>query len=101
MKLIVQIPCYNEEGTLRQTLADIPRAIDGVDEVEVLIIDDGSTDRTVPLALQLGVDHIIQHRNNKGLARAFRSCAGRRLDHGLEEMPCHSAFESSRGTVWY
>ena len=73
MKLIVQIPCYNEEGTLRQTLADIPRAIEGVDEVEVLIIDDGSTDRTVPLALQLGVDHIIQHRNNKGLARAFRS----------------------------
>ncbi len=73
MKLIVQIPCYNEEGTLRQTLADIPRAIEGVDEVEILIIDDGSTDRTVGLALQLGVDHIIQHRNNKGLARAFRS----------------------------
>ena len=73
MKLIVQIPCYNEEGTLRQTLADIPRAIDGVDSVEVLIIDDGSTDRTVPLALQLGVDHIVRHTNNKGLARTFRS----------------------------
>lgn len=73
MKLIVQIPCYNEEATLRQTLAEIPRAIDGVDTVEVLIVDDGSTDRTVPLALQIGVDHIIRHKNNKGLARAFRT----------------------------
>ena len=73
MKLIVQIPCYNEEATLRQTVADIPRAIDGVDAVEVLIIDDGSSDSTVPLALQIGVDHIIQHKNNKGLARAFRT----------------------------
>ena len=73
MKLIVQIPCFNEEATLRDTVADIPRAIDGVDQVEILIIDDGSSDRTVPLALQLGVDHIVQHTNNKGLARAFRS----------------------------
>ena len=73
MKLIVQIPCYNEEATLRQTVADIPRAIDGVDAVEILIIDDGSSDSTVPLALQIGVDHIIQHKNNKGLARAFRT----------------------------
>ncbi|MEE8535996.1 MAG: glycosyltransferase, partial [Kiloniellales bacterium] len=56
MKLIVQIPCFNEEATLRETVADIPRAIDGVDQVEILIIDDGSSDRTVPLALQLGVD---------------------------------------------
>ena len=73
MKLIVQIPCFNEEATLPQTLADIPRQIEGVDEVEILIVDDGSTDRTVPLALQLGVDHIVRHTNNKGLARAFRS----------------------------
>jgi glycosyltransferase involved in cell wall biosynthesis len=73
MKLIVQIPCYNEEATLRETVADIPRAIDGVDAVEILIVDDGSTDRTVPLALQIGVDHIVQHKNNKGLARAFRT----------------------------
>jgi glycosyltransferase involved in cell wall biosynthesis len=73
MKLIVQIPCYNEEATLRQTVADIPRAIDGVEAVEILIVDDGSSDRTVPLALQIGVDHIVQHKNNKGLARAFRT----------------------------
>ena len=73
MKLIVQIPCYNEDGTLRQTLADVPRAIERVDEVEILIVDDGSTDLTVPLALQFGVDHIIRHTNNKGLARTFRS----------------------------
>lgn len=73
MKLIVQIPCFNEEGTLRQTLADIPRVIEGVDEVEILIVDDGSTDLTVPLALRLGADHIVRHTNNKGLARTFRS----------------------------
>ena len=73
MKLIVQIPCYNEEATLRQTVADIPRVIDGVDTVEILVVDDGSSDRTVPLALQIGVDHIVRHKNNKGLARAFSS----------------------------
>ncbi len=73
MKLIVQIPCYNEEETLRETLAEIPREIAGVDEVEVLIVDDGSTDGTVARALQLDVDHIIQHKTNRGLASAFRS----------------------------
>ncbi len=73
MKLIVQIPCYNEERTLHLTVADIPRAIEGVDEVEVLIVDDGSTDRTVEVAREVGVDHIVCHRNNKGLARAFQT----------------------------
>lgn len=73
MKLIVQIPCYNEEKTLPQTVADIPRRIDGVDEVEILIIDDGSTDRTAEVAREVGVDHIVQHKNNKGLARGFRT----------------------------
>jgi len=73
MKLIVQIPCYNEEGTLPATLADIPREIDGVDTVEILIIDDGSTDRTVAVARELGVDHIVRNKNNKGLARSFRA----------------------------
>jgi glycosyltransferase involved in cell wall biosynthesis len=73
MKLIVQIPCYNEEHTLPQTVADIPRQIPGVDQVEILIIDDGSTDRTVEVARGLGVDHVIQNKRNRGLARTFRT----------------------------
>ena len=73
MKLIVQIPCLNEEHTLPGTVADIPRDIPGVDEVEILIIDDGSTDRTVDVAREIGVDHIVRHRNTKGLALAFRT----------------------------
>lgn len=71
MKLIVQIPCYNEEATLPQTVADIPRAISGVDQVEILIVDDGSNDRTVDVAREIGVDHIIRNKANKGLARSF------------------------------
>ena len=73
MKQIVQILSDNEETTLRETLADIPRACEGMDEVEIFIIDDGSTEPTVPLALQLGADNIVQPAKNKGLARAFRS----------------------------
>jgi len=73
MKLIVQIPCLNEQYTLPETVADIPRNIPGVDQVEVLIIDDGSTDRTVEVAREIGVDHIVRHRNTKGLAPAFRT----------------------------
>jgi len=73
MKLIVQIPCYNEEKTLPETVADIPRQIDGVDQVEILIIDDGSSDRTVEVAREIGVDHIVRHKTNRGLARTFRS----------------------------
>ena len=72
MKLIVQIPCYNEEETLPQTVRDIPRQIEGIDKVEVLIIDDGSTDRTVEVAKEAGVDHIVRNICNKGLAEAFR-----------------------------
>jgi glycosyltransferase involved in cell wall biosynthesis len=72
MKLIVQIPCYNEEETLPATVADIPRQIDGVDTVEILIVSDGSTDRTVEVARELGIDHILVNKNNKGLARTFR-----------------------------
>ncbi|HFQ82001.1 MAG TPA: glycosyltransferase family 2 protein [Desulfobacterales bacterium] len=73
MKLIVQIPCLNEEHSLPQTVRDIPRRIDGIDEVEILIVDDGSTDRTIETARQIGVDHIVVHINNKGLAAAFRT----------------------------
>lgn len=73
MKLIVQIPCYNEEETLARAVQDIPRRIDGIDRVEILIVDDGSSDRTVEIARECGVDHVVRHRHNKGLARAFRS----------------------------
>ena len=71
MKLIVQIPCYNEEKTLPQTVKDIPRDIAGIDDVEILIIDDGSTDRTVEVAKSIGVEHIVCNRQNKGLAFSF------------------------------
>lgn len=73
MKLIVQIPCYNEEDTLPQTVADIPRRIDGIDKVEILIVDDGSSDRTIEVARQIGVDYIVSHKVNRGLARTFRT----------------------------
>jgi len=71
MRLIVQIPCYNEEQTLAATVRDIPRKIDGIDQVKVLVIDDGSTDGTVGVAKEIGVDHIVRNVRNKGLARTF------------------------------
>ena len=71
MKLIVQIPCFNEEKTLPQTVRDIPRQVEGIDSVEILVIDDGSTDRTVEVAKEIGVDHIVRNKGNKGLAFSF------------------------------
>jgi glycosyltransferase involved in cell wall biosynthesis len=71
VKLVVQVPCYNEEETIAQTLGDIPRVIPGIDEVEVLIINDGCTDDTVKVALAAGADHVIGFAGNKGLAAAF------------------------------
>lgn len=71
MKLIIQIPCLNEAKTLPTTLADLPSAVDGFDEVETLVIDDGSTDDTAAVARSLGVDHILMMNGNQGLARAF------------------------------
>jgi glycosyltransferase involved in cell wall biosynthesis len=73
MKLIIQIPCFNEEEQLPSTLADLPRELSGVDSVEWLIIDDGSTDRTVEVARENGVDHIVKLTNNKGLAAGFQA----------------------------
>jgi glycosyltransferase involved in cell wall biosynthesis len=73
MKLIIQIPCLDEEETLPSTLADLPRQIPGFDVVEWLVIDDGSTDRTVEVARAHGVDHIVRLTNNKGLAAAFQA----------------------------
>ncbi len=73
MKLIIQIPCLNEEETLPATLADLPREVTGFDEVEWLVIDDGSTDRTVEVARECGVDHIVRLTNNRGLAAGFQA----------------------------
>lgn len=71
MKLIIQLPCHNEEMQLPQTLADLPRAVEGFDAVEWLVIDDGSTDRTVEVAKAHGVDHIVKLGHKQGLAKAF------------------------------
>jgi glycosyltransferase involved in cell wall biosynthesis len=73
MKLIIQIPCFDEEQTLPATLADLPREIPGVETVEWLVIDDGSTDRTIEVARAGGVDHVVRLTNNKGLAAAFQA----------------------------
>ena len=71
MKLIIQIPCLNEEQTIPETLKDLPKSLDGIDDIEILIIDDGSTDRTVKIAKEHGVHHVLKLTNNKGLAKAF------------------------------
>ena len=71
MKLIVQIPCLNEEASLPETLRAIPRTIPGIDQVEVLIVDDGSTDRTVEVARAHGANHVVRFTRRKGLAAAF------------------------------
>ena len=73
MKLIIQIPCFNEAEHLPATLADLPRVVDGFDAVEWLIIDDGSTDATVEVARAQGVDHVVRLTNNKGLAAGFQA----------------------------
>jgi glycosyltransferase involved in cell wall biosynthesis len=73
MKLIIQIPCFNEADQLPRTLADLPRQVDGFDVVEVLVIDDGSTDETVAVARSHGVDHLVRLTNNKGLATGFQA----------------------------
>ena len=84
MKLFIQIPCLNEEATLPQTLADLPTHIDGIDEIEVMVVDDGSTDRTVDVAREHGVKHVVSHGSNRGLAAAFSSGRDYALAHGAD-----------------
>jgi glycosyltransferase involved in cell wall biosynthesis len=84
MKLIIQIPCLNEEEQLPATLADLPRVVAGFDEVEWLIIDDGSTDRTIDVARAHGVDHVVRLTNNKGLAAAFQAGVDASLKLGAD-----------------
>ena len=84
MKLFVQVPCLDEEQTLASVLETIPDHIDGVDEIEILIIDDGSSDRTIAVAEAMGVRHIIRHTRNMGLARSFRDGVDYALRHGAD-----------------
>lgn len=83
MKLIIQIPCYNEAETLTVTLNDLPKKIEGIDKIEYLIINDGSTDDTVKVAKEWGVHHVVSFNGNKGLARGFMA--------GLDACLCYGA----------
>jgi glycosyltransferase involved in cell wall biosynthesis len=84
MKVFVQVPCLNEEETLPSVLESIPTKIDGVDELVILIIDDGSTDRTLEVARAHGVTHFVHHTRNMGLARSFRDGVHYALAHGAD-----------------
>jgi len=84
MKLIIQIPCLNEEESLPKTLKDLPKSIDGIDKIEILIIDDGSTDKTSEVATANGVKHIVRFTKQKGLARAFHAGLDASLKAGAD-----------------
>ena len=84
MKLIIQIPCFNEADSLPQTIAALPRRLPGIDAIELLVIDDGSSDGTSEVAGRLGVDHVERHRTNRGLAAAFRTGIERALAEGAD-----------------
>ncbi|HMO12053.1 MAG TPA: glycosyltransferase family 2 protein, partial [Actinotalea sp.] len=84
MKVFIQIPCLNEEETLPAVLTSIPASIDGVDELEILVIDDGSTDATLEVARAHGVRHFVHHTRNMGLARSFRDGVSYALAQGAD-----------------
>lgn len=84
MKLVVQIPCLNEEATLPLVLESIPRSVPGVDEIIILVIDDGSTDKTVEVAKEHGVKHFVRHPRNQGLGRSFHDGVQKALELGAD-----------------
>jgi glycosyltransferase involved in cell wall biosynthesis len=84
MKLVVQIPCLNEEQTLPLVLESIPKKIDGIDEIVILVIDDGSTDKTVEVAKAHGVKHFVHHVRNQGLGRSFHDGVQKALAMGAD-----------------
>lgn len=98
VKLIIQIPCFNEEETLALTVADLPREVPGIDIVEWLVIDDGSTDRTVEVAHELGVDHVVRHTRNRGLAAAFMTGLDACLRAGADVIVNTDADNQYQGT---
>lgn len=83
-KLIIQIPCFNESQTLSTALSAIPKSVEGFDVVELLVIDDGSSDNTAEIAKQCGVHHVIKHTKNQGLARAFMTGIKHALEAGAD-----------------
>ena len=97
MKLIIQIPSLDEEATLPATVGDLPREIEGIDEVELLVIDDGSTDRTVEVARELGVEHVVRLTNNKGLSAAFQAGLDASLKLGADIIVNTDADNQYRG----
>lgn len=84
MKVIIQIPCFNEEAALPATVRDLPRTLPGVDRVEYLVVDDGSADRTVEVARESGVHHVLRLGSHCGLARAFAAGIGKALELGAD-----------------
>ena len=84
MKLIVQIPSFNEGETIQKTIRDIPRKVDGFDRVEVLVVNDGSTDNTSDAAKQAGTDHLLEIKENRGLAHAFKTGLSKSLELGAD-----------------
>ena len=84
MKLIIQVPCYNEEKTLASVLSELPKKIDGIDIIETMIIDDGSSDKTIQIANEHKVDHIVKHVGNKWLGNAFKNGIEKALWEGAD-----------------
>lgn len=97
MKLIIQIPCYNEALTLPRTIEDLPRSLEGVDEIEYLIVDDGSSDGTAEVAREIGVHHVVPLFSHQGLGKGFRTGLTESLKRGADIVVNTDADNQYRG----